>query len=86
LTNKCNSTLDYIGATLADGDIIIRSEDGITYNVILPTQNYLYLPAIIKSQCAERFAESSLLESLRILLDYKTGFGEGWIFIECFHV
>jgi hypothetical protein len=42
------NTLDYTGADIADGDIIIRSEDGITYEVILPTQNYLYLPVILR--------------------------------------
>ena len=48
LTNDCNNTLDYKGAKIANGDILIRSENGITYEVILPTQNYLYLPAIIR--------------------------------------
>jgi hypothetical protein len=44
LTNFCDATRDYRGTTIANGDIIIRSTDGSTYQVLVP--GWVYLPFI----------------------------------------
>ena len=45
LTNQCDETRDYQNSHVVAGDIIIRSSDGLTYDVV--TRSYLYLPAIV---------------------------------------
>lgn len=46
LTNLCDETRNYNGTSIANGDIIIRSTNGNTYNVLI--DRHIYLPLTIK--------------------------------------
>ena len=46
LTNLCDPTRDYTGSTITDGDIIIRSLDGLTYSVSYI--RYIHIPIILR--------------------------------------
>lgn len=41
LTNTCDGTRDYSGTVLANGDILIRSTDGLSYQIYYPLWSYL---------------------------------------------
>jgi beta-lactamase superfamily II metal-dependent hydrolase len=46
LTNMCDETRDYSGTTIVNGDIVIRSTDGLTYHIMV--ERHIYLPLAIK--------------------------------------
>jgi beta-lactamase superfamily II metal-dependent hydrolase len=43
LTNVCDETRDYGPSIIADGDIVIRSQDGLIYEVLVPRRAFLPL-------------------------------------------
>jgi hypothetical protein len=45
LTNRCDETRDYSGSTIFNGDIIVRSTDGVTYTINVP--HYAFLPVVL---------------------------------------
>jgi beta-lactamase superfamily II metal-dependent hydrolase len=45
LTNFCDETRDYGGTIIANGDIVIRSQDGLTYEVLVPRR--ILLPLVV---------------------------------------
>ena len=45
LTNMCDETRDYGDAVIFNGDIIVRSTDGITYTINVP--QFSYLPLVV---------------------------------------